>query len=265
MSARERSNERAARLEAYRLLELVNFPAGTLPVSGDISATGQGGVSTAPFVPTNQIEAHSFWRVPGKPATVIAWFEAHPPRGAANSGKGSGGTGGATLHWNTTFGYAPIPGRISWRAVTVTTSAARGGGTAVRVDAQAVWVIPRPASAIVPDTVNRIEWSSATASYAADHTFTSRSAVRRLVAALNAVPIARPVPGNFCFPTQAGLHGFRFVLLSPGRTAPVAVATWTGCGTVALDIAAKRYFLWPDTADQAAGLLAVSFMSGSIP
>jgi hypothetical protein len=56
----------------------------------------------------------------------------------------SGGSGGTTLHWNVTFGFPTVPGRTASEYLTFTTAAARGGGTAVRVDVQTIWVIPRP-------------------------------------------------------------------------------------------------------------------------
>jgi hypothetical protein len=266
VSPRERSNEQAARRSAAHLVDVINLPAGTLPVSGDISTTAQLGASTdASLAGANQFEFHSFWRVPGKPSAVIAWIERHPPAGSTSSGDGGGGSGGVTLHWNVTFGYPAIAGRISSRTVTVTTAAARGGGTAVRVDSEAVWVVPRPRASFVPDTVNRIEWNyGAGGTYAVGQTFTSRAKVRDLIAWLNAVTLLRPQAGTPCFSSDA-LHGFRFVLLAPGRATPAAVATMYACGGAGLDVAGKRYFLWLDSGDRASDLLSFAFMGGSIP
>jgi len=96
------------------------------------------------------------------------------------------------------------------------------------------------------------------------HTFASPSAVRQIVDSLNAVPLLHPVVGTPCF-SNAALKGFRLALLSPGRAAPVAVATWVGCGNVALDIGGNRYFLWLDTGETAGNRLAEAFITGSLP
>jgi hypothetical protein len=214
--------------------------------------------------PVRQVDLHSFWRVPGKPAAVLKWFESHPPQGWANSSTGSGGSGGTTLHWNVTFGFPTVPGRTASEYLTFTTAAARGGGTAVRVDVQTIWVIPRPHDSIVPATVDEIEWSSATGSTsAADHTFSSEANVRKLVGWLNAIPLLRFPAGDACF-SGSPASGFRFTLFGGTGASPVAVATWNGCGGVALDIAGKRYYAWLDTDQTAGNRLAAALMSGSI-
>ena len=268
VTARERANEQAARREASRLSELstASLPAGTLPVSGDVSTTRQLGSANGSFFPAaNQVDLHAFWRVPGPPAAVLKWFESHPPQGWANSSTGSGGSGGTTLHWNVTFGFPTISGRTSSEDLTITTASARGGGTAVRVDVQTIWVIPRPHDSIVPATVDEIEWSSTTGSTSAvDHTFSSEANVRKLVGWLNAAPLLRFPAGNACF-SGSPASGFRFTLFAAGRAQPVGTATWNGCGGVTLDIADHRYYLWLDTDQTAGNRLASAFMSGSVP
>jgi hypothetical protein len=129
-----------------------------------------------------------------------------------------------------------------------------------------VWVIPRPVASFVPDTVDRIEWSTAGAtSSTIDRTFTSRATVREIVGRLNAVPLERPDLGTACYSSQAYAHGFRLRLLAPGHLVPVATATWPPCGVIGLDVGGRRYYLRLDPGLPDTGPLISTFMSGSPP
>ena len=209
--ARERAGRSPRGVQAVPSSARRAFRPGCCLSVAIVSTTRQLGSANGSFFPgANQVDLHSFWRVPGPPAAVIKWFESHPPQGWANSSTGSGGSGGTTLHWNVTFGFPTISGRTSSEDLSITTASARGGGTAVRVDVQTIWVIPRPHDSIVPATVDEIEWSSTTGSTSAvDHTFSSEANVRKLVGWLNTSPAAA-VPGRQ-----------RVLLRQPGQRIPL--------------------------------------------
>jgi len=264
VTPRERSNEQLARSDAAQLLARIELPRGAVRVGNDLSSPAQLGISYGGILPGgNQVDVHAFWRVPGAPSAVSRWIESHAPAGTASSATGSGGRGRVTLHWNVTFGYRPVPGRLSVRELTVTTAAARGGGTAVRADAEAVWVIPRPSASFVPSSVDRIEWRPASGT--SGRTFTSRRTVREIVGWLNSVPLERPAPGSPCYSPTAFARGFRLLLVTADRQAPTATATWIPCGPIALDVGGMRYYPRIDPAIADGSQLAVTFMGGSAP
>jgi hypothetical protein len=145
------SNRAAARLAAMRLLADVWLPTGATQVSGDPGASGwlRYSVGGAPATP-DLFDFHRFWRLAGDPQTVIGWIEAHRPRGAKIFTIGTAGQYGKTVMWSVTFAFPVVPGRIAEEGLGVGVTAARGGGTALRADGVAVWLIPRPAGEVVP-------------------------------------------------------------------------------------------------------------------
>lgn len=80
-------------------------------------------------------------------AKALAWFEAHPPAGSRRTGGGSTSTlGGGVVEREVEDSWLDLPG-IHDRRLVVAVADRPGGGSAFRVDAEAVWVPPtsRPA------------------------------------------------------------------------------------------------------------------------
>jgi hypothetical protein len=90
-------------------------------------------------------------------AKTLAWFEAHPPAGSAKDGGGSLGTagGGIVVH-EVEFAWPDLP-TVRQRTLLVAVASRPGGGAAVRIDAQAVWVKPHRTAARIPAGVHLVE------------------------------------------------------------------------------------------------------------
>jgi hypothetical protein len=157
------SNAQAARSAARGLLNDLALPAGARQVFSDPS---RGALlarpGTRPATP-DLIDLHRFWVLPADPARVIRWMQAHAPARARLAGTGSlvqagfGGRGGRTLSSYVAFAFPALAGRVSSEELVLDTAATGGAGTALRADAQVVWVTPRPASERIPAGVREID------------------------------------------------------------------------------------------------------------
>ena len=85
-----------------------------------------------------------WWQVPGRPQGVLAWIRAHLPSGFSPDGTGRGNGS-----WIDTFALPAVPGVLTERELVVLAVHDRGQ-TAIRVDAQVVWLSARPAAERVP-------------------------------------------------------------------------------------------------------------------
>lgn len=148
---------RIARDVADRLVARVNLPHGARPVAGDQSVGGA--LSRRPFhaAASPLVEATRFWRVPGRPCTVIAWLDKHPLArskligsfepvpGACKRGTRLPPASVTTPAWGSMFELPQA--RFPVDALVVVVAAAKEGGSALRVDAQVA-----PPGATVPSS-----------------------------------------------------------------------------------------------------------------
>jgi hypothetical protein len=96
----------------------------------------------------------------GTPGAVLAYVAAHTAHiGRAEPGSESGPSGSDS--W-VQLALRPVPGVFDERWLVIKAMGLRDGATAVRVDAQVVWVIPRPSSdgneQMFPKTLYGVEW-----------------------------------------------------------------------------------------------------------
>lgn len=88
---------------------------------------------------------------------------AHPPRGSSSSGSGGPsalvypGAGTTVTVGEVTFAFAPRAGVLASRTLIVTAARIGAGVSAVRVDAEDVWVTPRSASERIPAGVHEVD------------------------------------------------------------------------------------------------------------
>ncbi len=257
------SNRAAARAAAARILGQVPLPPGATEVSTDPSSSTwlSSPVSGAPATP-DLVDFHRFWRVPGDPDAVFRWLEAHPPPGATVSLTGTGGDRGKTVTWSVGFRYPAAPGRISEEGLGVAVTAADGGGTAMRADAFAIWLIPRPAAEVVPRGTRAV-------AVFVDHfdghatpvrTVSAPWKVRRLIAFIDSRQRAQP--GATACPmigTTTPLLDLRFLPAIGGS--PLARAVEDGCGGLSFSIRGHR---WPALAESG-NLAALLRKLGALP
>jgi hypothetical protein len=147
----EASHRLAAEMRAAQLMREVPLPTGVEEVGSDESALSLLSGPEASLQRTPQLVAiHRFWRVPGEPQTAIAWIERHPPAGSSLIERGSGGRRGSTTTWGATFSFPAARSVLLTVWLTVLVADAKGGGTAMRADAQVEWTRPRPSSERIP-------------------------------------------------------------------------------------------------------------------
>jgi hypothetical protein len=131
-----RRAKRHATADGAHALAALKLPAGARRVRGDDSVNGLLGAKPARFggIPQRQVvDDMSFWHVPGKPRDVEQWVAEHPP--AHFYGFGRGGPRPLFVE----FTFVDKPG-VTDRSLDIELWAAKGGGTAVRVDGVAVWL-----------------------------------------------------------------------------------------------------------------------------
>jgi hypothetical protein len=224
-----------------------------------------------------------WWRVAGQPKAVLAWLQAHRPPGFSSDGTGTIGTiptGSRRAPaaapppvdarmWYAEFALPDVPGVLLNRVLSVAVASDGPGQTAIRVDAEAVWVPAKPAAELIPVSARVVTIRPAAGDVppaTADHqvTVTDRSQVARIAAAVNALPVyprygwveCGPGPGTgmvLTFRATAGGPALAVVTayqeLCPevhvtvrGETMPVLA----GAGTLFQRVMAIAGFRWPD-------------------
>lgn len=153
------ADQRLARAFARRELASVRLPAGSRRASTD---PAPGTLARPQSQPEAQhvVDRHRFWRVPGTPGELLAWLRRHIPHGTHLSLSGTGAQRGVTYLWTRGYSYPVLPSGIYQAELDLAVAAASGGGTAVRVDAYAVGLVPRPQWERVPPAVTRISISA---------------------------------------------------------------------------------------------------------
>ena len=158
------------------------------------------GAHGGPVTP-NLIDVHRFWRVADSPEAVYGWITAHPPAGTQKNGTGSyDGPNGSDQ--SVTFTRASTNPGVEEEALQVTVAAARGGGAAIRADGQAVWIVPRPRSDLIPAGVSRVEVhvdraTTPNVGYLVK-TFAQPAAVAKLVRKINSLQNVQPGTFTSC-------------------------------------------------------------------
>lgn len=174
-------------------LEGIALPPGAIPVSErpDGVTAELNGPPLEPASP-NLVDRGRWWVLSGTAAEVLAWFRANPPSGATQ--RLSGGGGGQGRGEFSFIGYEwPATLALSWRTALVAAATRPEGGTALRIDTQAIWVEPHPASEKIPAAarVLEVEWDRPNGHDSTAGTTNSRF-IRSVAAELDELPIVQP-------------------------------------------------------------------------
>jgi hypothetical protein len=181
-----------------------------------------------------------WWRVPGRPRAVLAWIGAHLPSGFTPDGTGFG-----PGSWTDTFALPAVPGVLTERELVVL-AVANHGETAIRVDAQVVWLPARSAAERIPAGVMRITvtpvfgFNRNPRAKRLDHAFTvtDPAKVARIVALVNGLP--RFPAGSFSCPVDFGGQMRLTFSTRPGGPVVARVTTeYGGCGSVSVRIGGR--------------------------
>jgi len=219
------ANKAAAREAAANALQKVVLPAGAARTE---TSPWRGSVAGA-LASLHLIDIHQDWRVPGAPRRVLGWIKAHPPAGSTVFSTGSDGRYGKTSSWFVTFALPPAPG-VYQQGVGIGVMAAKGGGSAVRADGWAIWLIPRPHSEQVPPGVRAVAvFADVVAGRAFPvNTVTAPRTIARLVSYVNSLAITQAI--SMSCPSYApgwALLGLRF--LPASTSAPQVRVADDGC------------------------------------
>jgi len=239
------ANYAAGQADAASLLTKLALPTGSTESSSE--PAGDGGVlsqSSAglPTVP-NDIDEHKWWLVQGAPADVLSYVQAHAPTGSTKVSSGYGSTGPTITSRDVVFEWPSVAGVLTTRWLVVTVAQLPDGSTALRADAEVVWVTPRPASEAIPPGTRLVRvsvHSDIKANQPAQRPFTvvSSKKIRAMLALLNALPLAQPAV--ISCPADFGIR-VRLAFFAKRRAAPLSVVEIDpeGCGWVALTIGGR--------------------------
>jgi hypothetical protein len=147
-----------------------------------------------PLVPVtpNLIDRGAVFLTKLSPGAAFAWFKAHPPANARQALTSLGKTNGKTTSSTVGFDWGELP-TVSDRELLVTVVPHGGHGAAFRIDAQAIWVTPHPASAKVPAASRLVEIElTHEGRRKAAATVTSQGEVDEFAHLIDSAPAAQP-------------------------------------------------------------------------
>lgn len=177
-----------ARAEADRLIALVQAPPTATPRDAS-PAKPLDGASQIPGT-DDIVDEHRWWTVSSDAQTTLDWFRNHGVGHLTSSGSGtSGGPDGVTL-FSLEFTDRPIDG-INSAEVLVGVAPMPDGTSAVRADAQVVWLPARSAAESIPPNVDRIAVSAyINVNDLLGHRMLTGAKARHLAKIINALPTA---------------------------------------------------------------------------
>jgi hypothetical protein len=235
------ANRHAARVDAHHLLSSVRLPAGATLWRGDPSVGRRLGQANEAPASTALVDRHRFWRVPGDPAAVIAWLRAHPPARSQLTSTSSSGGPGYEIE-GLAFSVPPVPNVILSRTLVFSVTTAAHGESAVRADAEIVWLKPRLHSERVPAGVTlvtltdtRLNIHTGKSTTSAPIVVTVATKVDRIAQLVNGLAVDQlgivPCPADF-----GPNVDIRFYGRQGGPVLAEANAEGSGCGTVSFTL-----------------------------
>jgi len=216
-----------------------------------------GAVSTGPIASLTQSGARPvtpdlasvtrWWRVPGRPQEVLAWIRAHLPPGFTPAGTGVGtgvGTsaGSGSGWWTRVFALRAVRDVLTQRELVVL-AVRSGSQTAIRVDAQVVWLPARSVAERVPPAARVLTvtpvfgFNPAARAERLDRAFTvtDPATVARIAAVVNG--LTRFPGGAFSCPAESGGQMRLTFFTRPGGPVVARLAAqYDGCGVVSVRI-----------------------------
>jgi hypothetical protein len=115
---------------------------------------------------------------------------AHPTGGLPGGGSSRSGPRWTSLQLE----FSPEPGVLDARWLVIKVVGLRDGSTALRVDAEVVWVVPRPASEHIPGDVAEIDVTRGRSRQPPTVSLivTNRATIVRIVSLINSLPTVQP-------------------------------------------------------------------------
>jgi hypothetical protein len=147
------ANKTAARRDARQLLTRLRMPKDLSRIgSAPRWAIQAAALPVAlPVGDATSADDEIWWKTTASPQAIIDVVKAHRPPGGADDGTGSVGndqTGVNTL--NVEFSWPPVGLQLYDRTLTVAVLTPPHGDSVVVAQSQSSWIVPRPASELVP-------------------------------------------------------------------------------------------------------------------
>lgn len=236
----------AAQADAASLLAVLTLPPGSTVSPSEPSGDGSllAHPASGPPATPNVVDEHTWWLVPLPPAAIVAYLCERLSPATVRPAQYPNGLGGPGVPENemTTFTLPGSPGTLVVWAV-----ALPDGSTALRVDAQVVWITPRPAADTFPvgsvrlklaldvDRLRRYAQQKLALLLRLPARVTSGDEIEKVRALLNGLRVAQPGLRN-C-PIDFG-GSLRLTFVAPLGTTPFAEANIApgGCGGVTVVI-----------------------------
>lgn len=196
------ANRRAAVRDASERLATLQLPPGALRTSGPPSGSGSA-LKSPPIEPStpNLVDRHAWWVLPGQPLEVLAWIKANWPTGSKLDLESSEDKRGRATSWNIGLVWPPIKAKVDERTLEITVTSPTGGGTAMRADAQAVWVTPHPPSERIPAAARILEVErDESGRPRRSITVTKAKAAGGIAALIDRLPVVQP--GTYACPAE---------------------------------------------------------------
>jgi hypothetical protein len=149
--------------DAARIIASFPVPPGSVPSARPplplLDAPAMG-----PQATPDVVTASRWWTASGQPQSVLAWVAAHVPAGFTLGGHGSAGTSPGLrfktgqpqpevqhpYSWFDEFDLPVVPNVLTQRSLLVEVVRDGTSRTAIRVDAQVVWLPAKPAAGRMP-------------------------------------------------------------------------------------------------------------------
>lgn len=222
--------------DAARIIASFPRPPGAVR-SGPIASLTQPG--ERPDTP-DLAAVTQWWHVPGRPPSVLAWIRAHLPSGFTPNGSGTGNGS-----WTGMFALPAVPDVLTQRELIVL-AVRDGDQTAIRADAQVVWLPARPAAERIPPGARVVTVTPVFGLYPEPRyerldrafTVTDPAKVARIAAIIDG--LARFPAGASSCPADSGGQMRLTFFARPGGPALARVAAqYGGCGSVSVRIGGR--------------------------
>jgi hypothetical protein len=140
----------------------------------------------------NFLDRGRVWAVPGSPAQALAWIRSHPPAGLPVKVESGSGTPHHVVITEIGFEWGPLGGVSSKRSLLFAVARANGQ-TFLRADSQGVWIVPHPATAVIPASAGTLEVELDPSRGSTRRKVISALAeVRRVAATIDRLPAVQP-------------------------------------------------------------------------
>jgi hypothetical protein len=231
------SNEAAARADAVRLESKLALPASARASS--VEPDGDHSALAGPWsfpATGNLVDLHQWWLVTGSPRSVLAYIRAHPPRGSSLN-ESSASPEDPSSFAGLGFGWPADLRVLGSRELLVAAVQLPGGVTGLRVDAQDVWLTPRPASEQIPSDAARLRVtvSRGSRSIPGPLVYTTEKTLGAVTGLLNSLPVAQP-GAEHCPADRGTVVRLRFYGPRGGQSMADARVHDGGCDEVALSL-----------------------------